>query len=124
MTDPRRALGTLGETLAARELERRGYRIVERNWRCPIGEIDIVAEKDGQLVIVEVRTRRGDERGTPQESITPAKQARLIELALTYVQEREPDDRDWRIDVVAVELSPRGQLLRIDVIENAVEERR
>lgn len=124
MTDPRRALGKLGETLAARDLERRGYRIVERNWRCSIGEIDIVAEKDGQLVIVEVRTRRGDERGTPQESITPAKQAKLVELALTYVQEHEPADRDWRIDVVAVELSPRGQLLRIDVIENAVEERR
>jgi len=122
MTDSRRALGQLGEALAARELERRGYRIVERNWRCPIGEIDIIAEKDGRLVIVEVRTRRGDERGTPQESITPAKQAKLIELALTYVQEREPGDRDWRIDVVAVELSPRGQLLRIDVIENAIEE--
>ena len=122
MTDPRRALGKLGETPAARELVRRGYRIVERNWLCSIGEIDIVAEKDGQLVIVEVRTRRGDERGTPQESITPAKQARLIELALTYVQEHEPGDRDWRIDVVAVELSPRGQLLRIDVIENAIEE--
>jgi len=123
MTDPRRALGKLGETLAARELERRGYRIVERNWRCSIGEIDIVAEKDGQLVIVEVRTRRGDERGTPQESITPAKQVKLIELAQTYLQEHDLDNRDWRIDVVAVELSPRGQLLRIDVIENAIEER-
>ncbi len=122
MTDPRRALGKLGETLAARELERRGYRIVERNWRCSIGEIDIVAEKDGQLVIVEVRTRRGDERGTPQESITPAKQVKLIELAQTYLQEHDLDNRDWRIDVVAVELSPRGQLLRIDVIENAIEE--
>ena len=122
MTDPRRALGKLGETLAARELERRGYRIVERNWRCSIGEIDIVAEKDGQLVIVEVRTRRGDERGTPQQSITPAKQVKLIELAQTYLQEHDLDNRDWRIDVVAVELSPRGQLLRIDVIENAIEE--
>ena len=124
MTDSRRALGQLGEALAARELERRGYRIVERNWRCPIGEIDIIAEKDGRLVIVEVRTRRGDERGTPQESITPAKQARLIQAAQTYLQEHALDDRDWRIDVVAVELSPRGELLRVGVIENAVEEPR
>ena len=124
MPDRRRALGQTGESLAARELERRGYRIVERNWRCPIGEIDIVAEKDGALVIVEVRTRRGDERGTPQESITPAKQTKLIELALTYLQEHDIADRDWRIDVVAVEMSPRGKLLRIDVVENAVEERR
>jgi len=124
MTNRRRTLGKLGESLAARELERRGYRIVERNWRCPIGEIDLVAEKDGALIFVEVRTRRGSERGTPQESVTPAKQAKLIELAQTYCQQTEGDDRDWRIDVVAVEMSPRGELLRIDVIENAVEERR
>jgi len=124
MTNRRRTLGKLGESLAARELERRGYRIVERNWRCPIGEIDLVAEKDGALIFVEVRTRRGSERGTPQESVTPAKQAKLIELAQTYCQQTKGDDRDWRIDVVAVEMSPRGELLRIDVIENAVEERR
>ena len=123
MPDRRRALGQTGESLAARELERRGYRIVERNWRCPIGEIDIVAEKDGALVVVEVRTRRGDERGTPQESITPAKQTKLIELALTYLQEHDIADRDWRIDVVAVEMSVHGKLLRIDVVENAVEEK-
>jgi len=124
MTNRRRTLGKLGESLAARELERRGYRIVARNWRCPIGEIDLVAEKDGALIFVEVRTRRGSERGTPQESVTPAKQAKLIELAQTYCQQTQGDDRDWRIDVVAVEMSPRGELLRIDVIENAVEERR
>ncbi|MGH2593727.1 MAG: YraN family protein [Anaerolineae bacterium] len=124
MTNRRRTLGKLGESLAARELERRGYRIVERNWRCPIGEIDLVAEKDGALIFVEVRTRRGSERGTPQESITPAKQAKLIELAQTYCQQTTGDDRDWRIDVVAVEMSPRGEVLRIDVIENAIEERR
>jgi len=123
MTDRRRALGQAGESLAAQELERRGYRIVARNWRCPVGEIDIVAEKDDALIIVEVRTRRGGERGTPEESITPAKQAKLIEVALTYVQAHSADDRDWRIDVVAVELSPRGELIRLDVIENAVEER-
>ncbi|HEY4688115.1 MAG TPA: YraN family protein [Anaerolineae bacterium] len=124
MADQRRALGQAGEALAVRELERHGYRIVARNWRCPVGEIDVVAEQDGVRVFVEVRTRRGNERGTPLESITPAKQAKLIETAQTYLQENGPDDRDWRIDVVAVEMSPRGQLLRIEVIENAVEERR
>ena len=123
MTDRRRALGKAGESLAAKELERRGYHIVARNWRCLVGEIDIVAEKEGTLVIVEVRTRRGDERGTPEESITPAKQAKLIEVALTYMQEHNAQDRDWRIDVVAVELSPRGELARLDVIENAIEAR-
>ncbi len=123
MTDRRRALGRAGESLATRELERRGYRILERNWRCPIGEIDLVADKDGALVFVEVRTRRSNRLGTPLESVTPAKQAKLIELAQTYCQEHAVDDRDWRIDVVAVEMSPRDRLLRIDVVENAVEER-
>jgi len=123
MTDRRKALGKLGESLAARELERRGYRIVERNWRCPAGEMDLVAEQRGVLVFVEVRTRRGSERGTPEESLTTRKQAKLIEVAQAYLEEGTAD-LDWRIDVVAVELSPRGKLLRIDVIENAVEERR
>ena len=121
--DRRRALGKLGEALAARELERRGYRIVERNWRCPVGELDIVAEKAGARVFVEVRARRGDRFGTPEESITPIKRAKLLEVAQTYLDEHAEQDREWRIDVVAVELSPRGELLRIDVIENAVEDR-
>ena len=120
--DRRRALGNLGEALAARELERRGYRIVERNWRCPVGELDIVAEKDSARVFVEVRARRGDRFGTPEESITPIKRAKLLEVAQTYLDEHAEQEREWRIDVVAVELSPRGELLRIDVIENAVEE--
>ncbi|HET7087908.1 MAG TPA: YraN family protein [Anaerolineae bacterium] len=122
MTDRRKALGKLGESLAARELERRGYRIVERNWRCPAGEMDLVAEQRGVLVFVEVRTRRGRERGTPEESLTPRKQAKLIEVAQAYL-EGGTADRDWRIDVVAVELSSRGELLRVDVIENAIEEK-
>jgi putative endonuclease len=122
MMDRRRALGKLGEALAAGELERRGYRIVERNWRCPVGELDIVAEKDGARVFVEVRARRGDRFGTPEESITPIKRAKLLEVAQTYLDEHAEQDREWRIDVVAVELSPHGELLRIDVIENAVEE--
>ena len=124
MTDRRRALGQLGERLAARHLERRGYHILARNWRCPVGEIDLVAERGDTLVFVEVRTRRGDRLGTPQESITPSKQAKLIETAQTYLAEAELGERDWRIDVVAVEMSPRGNVVRIDVIENAIEDRR
>ncbi len=124
MTGQRQKLGQTGESLAARELQRRGYRLLARNWRCPAGEIDLIAEQGGALVFVEVRTRRGDARGTPLESITPAKQAKLIEAAQTYLQENTLEDRDWRIDVVAVEMSPRGALLHIDVIENAIEEKR
>lgn len=120
MTDPRRGLGQRGEELAVAELVQRGYKIRQRNWRCSEGEIDVVAEHDDSLVFVEVRTRRGRALGTPEVSITPTKRARLIQVAEVYLAESEPQEVDWRIDVVAVEMTRRGKLLRIDVYENAV----
>ena len=122
MSDTRRALGNRGETLAAQKLQSLGYTIHERNWRCAVGELDIVAEKDDMLIFVEVRTRRGDRFGTPEESITPAKRAKLIEVAWTYLDEHDAEDRNWRIDVVAVEVGSRGEVVRIDVLENAIEQ--
>ena len=91
-------------------MEERGYVVRERNWRCPAGEIDIVAQDGDCLAFVEVRTRRGRKYGTPEESVTPAKQAKLVELAQTYLQEHCWDG-DWRIDVAAVEMTPGGKLL-------------
>lgn len=120
MKDPRRDVGRRGEDLAATELTRRGYAIRRRNWRCPAGEIDAIAEHEGWLVFVEVRARRGDFLGTPEASITPAKRDRLIQVAESYLAEAELGDVDWRIDVVAVELAPSGRLVRMDVYENAV----
>jgi len=116
----RKKLGQLGETLAADHLARRGYVIRQRNYRCPAGEMDIVAEDGDCLVFVEVRTRRGREYGMPEESLTAAKRARLIEVAQTYLQEHEWPG-DWRIDVVAIELTQGGRLERVSVIQNAVE---
>jgi putative endonuclease len=118
--DPRQGLGKRGEALAAAELIRRGYAIRARNWRCREGEVDIVAEHRGWWVFVEVRTRRGRALGSPEDSITPAKQARLIRVAQRYLAENEIGEVDWRIDVVAVELTRRGALARVDVYENAV----
>ena len=120
MTDPRRDLGRRGEDLAVAELARRGYKILRRNWRCPSGEVDIVADHDGWLVFVEVRTRRGSALGTPEASITPAKCARLIQVAQNYLVEFDVGEMDWRIDVVAIELTRGGKLVRVDVYENAV----
>jgi putative endonuclease len=117
--DDRRGLGRHGEELAAQHLAAKGYEIVSRNWRCAAGELDLVARDGDGLAFIEVRTRRGRALGTPEESITPAKQARLIDLAEAYVQEH-----DWagayRIDVVAIELDRQGRLLRLDHYENAV----
>ena len=118
----RRALGAFGERLAAAHLESKGYRILERNYRRREGEIDIVATRGGCLVFVEVRTRRGEERGSAVESVSLAKRARLAALVEAYCQERTDLLPDRRIDVVAVELTPDGRLLGIQHIENAVGE--
>jgi len=118
--DYRRKLGRRGEEIAAAHLAQQGYLILGRNWRCPAGELDIVARDGETLAFVEVRTRRGDRYGSPEESLTPAKQAKLVELAQTYLQELGATDQSWRIDVVAVEMDERGNLKRINLIRNAV----
>ncbi len=123
MTRARKRLGDWGEDLAVRYLQEHGYLIRGRNYRYSnVGEVDLVAERDGRLVFVEVRTRRGDAYGTPEESITPAKQARLAEVAQAYVQEYNWGG-DWQIDVVAVELTRSGHLSRVTHLPNVVEGR-
>ena len=117
--DDRRGLGRRGEQLAAAHLEAKGFGIVARNWRCETGELDLVALDGECLVMVEVRTRRGRSMGSPEESITAAKQERLALLGLAYVQESEWVG-DWRIDVVAIEMDRRGRVLRMAHYENAV----
>jgi putative endonuclease len=106
--------------MAAAYLRQQGYLILERNWRCPIGELDIVAREGEILTFIEVRARRGNRFGTPEESITPAKQARLVELAQTYLQEKGLTDQSWRIDVVAIEMDQGGGAKRLNLIQNAV----
>ena len=118
----RLALGQRGEQLAADKLSTLGYEIVERNYRCPAGEIDLVTRRGDLWVFVEVRTHRGADFGSPEESVTPRKKSHLIAAAQTYLQDRAISDANWRIDFVAVELSRKGELLRVEVIENAVNE--
>ena len=122
MPDRRHALGKLGEELAAQHLQQHGYVILERNYRCQNGEVDIIAQDGQRLAFVEVRTRRGSAFGTPEESITPTKQTRLATVARNYLEEKELGEIDWGIDVVAVEFRPDGVLLRIGLIRNAVME--
>jgi putative endonuclease len=118
--DYKRKLGERGEEIAAAYLGGQGYEVLARNWRCSAGELDIVAREGGTLAFVEVRTRRGDRFGTPEESITPTKQAKLVELAQTYLQEHDLADENWRIDVVAVEMDGRGGVKRLNLIRNAI----
>ena len=122
MTRARRDLGDFGERVAAAHLEANGYHIRERNFRVAEGEIDIIAERGGTLVFVEVRTRRGGSHGTAAESITARKAAHLLAAAQAYAQERPDCPPDQRIDVIAVELAPDGRLLSLEQIEGAVED--
>ena len=118
----RRDTGILGEKLARDFLKKRGYHIQETNYRCPEGEVDIVARHKDSLVFIEVRTKRSLEFGSPEESITPTKMERLRVVAAHYQQAHSNLPASWRIDVAAVELDEKGKPLRIELIENAVGE--
>ena len=120
MSDDRQKLGRWGEQLAAERLQSLGYVILERNWRCRRGEIDLVAQAGDVLVFVEVKTRRGRDYGTPEEAITRSKAKRLLELGRRYMLEHDLEDVEWRIDLVAVELDQQGKLLRCEHIPNTV----
>ncbi len=108
--------------MARRELTRLGYRILEANYRTRRGEIDLIAREGGELVFVEVRSKRGGRWGSAAESITPAKRSRLVAVAQAYLQERGMEAAGWRIDVLVIDHSPRGAPPRIEVIRNAVGE--
>lgn len=117
----RTGLGRSGERLAATWLEARDYRIVARNWRCQYGELDLIAQQHGEVVFVEVKTRRGERMGAPEEAITPMKRRRLIASALTYLAEHGLDDAPYRIDVIAVDLAPGGKLLAVRHLPRCIE---
>jgi len=116
----RQRLGRWGENLAALHLEEQGLVLVDRNWRCRDGEIDLVARDGDTYAFVEVKTRRGREFGAPEEALTPHKARKLMQLGLLYMADHGLDDVNWRIDLVAIELDESGHLLRCDHIPNAV----
>ncbi len=118
----RKETGDRGEKAARDFLKKRGYRIVETNFRCREGEIDIIARQRDCLVFVEVRTKSGVAYGSPEESVTRTKAAHMRAAALRYLQ-THPDSLDsWRIDFVGVEMDARGKPARVELIENAVGE--
>jgi len=129
-TAPRRQLGDWGEQLARHTLQAAGLVILEHNWRCAAGEIDIVAQEleadYGQggavvpwLVLVEVRTRRGFAYGSALQSITPRKAAKMRQVARHYVRACGWTG-PWRLDVVGVQLDRQGQLQSVEHIRHAV----
>ncbi|MBN1311414.1 MAG: YraN family protein [Anaerolineae bacterium] len=113
-------VGKYGEDLAVQALCAHGYEIVEQNWRCQIGEIDVVARQDGEWVFVEVKTRQGTGHGTPEEGVTDVKRSRVLRVGLAYLAEHELEDVAWRVDVVAIELGKTGKVRRLAIYRDAV----
>jgi putative endonuclease len=118
MTLARQSLGQLGENLAVRELESRGYAILERRYRTRHGEIDIVATDGPTLVFVEVKARVTAEFGTAAEAVTPRKQRRLAAMAVDYLARHHVVQTPCRFDVVAID-DAEAPVPRITVYQNA-----
>jgi putative endonuclease len=117
MKDPRRQLGDVGEDLAAAALRQQGYKILERNYVTPLGEIDLIAQKGRTVVVVEVKTRKSLRFGSPQESVSVTKQNRLRRLADYYLKDKRLTGALVRFDVVAVTLA--GDEPQVEIIQNA-----
>ncbi len=116
--------GSRGEDLAAQALTAHGYSVIERNWRCAQGEIDMVAQERGEWVFVEVRLRRSRGQVSAEESVTPAKRRRLWLSAQAYLEARGIEGAGWRIDVVALEMAESGLVRRLNLYRDAVRDDR
>ncbi|UCD66561.1 MAG: YraN family protein [Deltaproteobacteria bacterium] len=123
MTLQKKELGANGEELAARYLMSQGYRILERNYRIRLGEIDIIAEQGKDLVFIEVKTRSDTLFGSPLDSVTIPKQRQLSKVALEYMSRQGCHNRPARFDVVGVQLkglnAQQLQNVNIELVQNA-----
>jgi putative endonuclease len=124
--DPRRGTGRRGETVAAKALERLGYTIVDRNFRTREGELDLIASRGGTLVFCEVKALVARPGGpsagpaNPLEAVGPAKRAQVRRVARVWLAARGGSGvRSLRFDLVGVTLSPAGETLRVEHVENA-----
>lgn len=113
MARARVVLGILGEDLACRELERRGYAILARRYRCRGGEIDIIARDGPTTVFVEVKTRDGQAFGRGADAVTWAKRRRIVAVALDYLARHRLTQAPCRFDVVAVAIGTDGAVVEV-----------
>jgi len=121
MSQSTQEIARIGEALAAQHLKGHGYQILEQNYRSRSGEIDLIAQQGKRVVFVEVKTRRSLKFGAPQAAVTPTKQKQISKLALSYLQTHNLLDVPCRFDVVAIVLSSKSMLVKLNHIENAFE---
>ncbi|MCJ7511336.1 MAG: YraN family protein [Anaerolineales bacterium] len=117
----RQELARLGETTACDYLAGAGFALRHRNWHCPGGEIDIVAEKAGGLVMVEVKTRSSMHYGAGEEAVTPRKLARIERCAWAYLGAHALLEQPWRVDVIAVDVDRQGRVTRLNHLEDVLQ---
>jgi putative endonuclease len=98
-------LGQKGEEIACKALEKDGYRIMEKNFRCKHGEIDIIAEKKDVICFIEVKARSSESFGLPEEAVTNWKRRRLLAAAYIYLENKKIKSKDMRFDIVSVDLN-------------------
>ncbi len=113
----KKELGKKGEDLAVRFLKKRGYHIIDRNYACKMGEMDIIAREKDVLVFVEVKTRTSAIFGPPQLAVNPKKQSQMSKVALHFQKEKNLEDAKARFDVVAILLGQKGA--EIELIKDA-----
>jgi putative endonuclease len=111
--------GKRGEDIAVAYLKNRGYRIIERNYKCLFGEIDIVAKDGDTVVFVEVKSRKSEKFGDPQGAVGREKQKKISRISLKYLEEKHLYPCDARFDVVAIKMLPAGSI--VELIQNAFE---
>src|SRR5512146_2755665 len=119
MQNRKREIGVNGERMAAEYLAERGVTIIARNARTPYGELDLVGFQSGVLVFFEVKTRRTNTYGNPEDSVSSVKRKHLVDSAQAFVQDHPELPASWRIDVIAINIKP-GQKPEIEWFENAV----
>lgn len=119
MTLRRKMLGRQGEEIAARYLEKNGFKLLRKNYRCRLGEIDLIAMDRDFLVFVEVRSKSGDEYGEGYESLVNKKLSKLRQVAWYYLKAEGKTKMNCRFDVVSVRFDRDGEVQRIEHIENA-----
>ncbi len=114
-------IAEMGESFAAGHLKAHGYKILAQNYRSGRGEIDIVAQDGDCIVFVEVKTRRSLKFGTPQAAVTTQKQRQISKVAMGYLHAHNRFEAPCRFDVIAIHLSPKLELLKLEQIQNAFE---
>ena len=119
MNNARQILGKEGERLAEQYLRKKGYKLVERNYRCPAGEVDLIVLDRRVIVFVEVKTRTGHEFGTPLEAVYPRKQRKMMQAAQFFLSQKKLHQRDARFDVVGISWPAHEPV--IEHVENAFE---